>query len=451
MSNTIHPPAHIPPGVADYFWQVAALRRQLEYTLLDTFRGWGYSDIIPPTLEYADTLAAASDAVQQELIHRFQDNDGQTLALRYDMTLATARLVGTRLHDAPMPQRFCYAGSVFRHWEPLAGQQREFWQAGVELIGAKSPDADAEILAVTAKALEAAGLRNFRLALGQIQYFYGLLNALHLGPESRTQLHRAMMRRSEPDLHEFFSTTRMDATQQAAIEGFLHLASGDQDSWDPVLAEAESHCLNSEMHAALDNLRAIRTVLKAYGVAHYLHLDLTEVRSLGYYTGITFQALVPGLGQGVAGGGRYDNLIARFGPSQPAVGVALGLERILLVRKMQLEQQNGNSAASTDYAPDVLVAAQGNAKCYQMIERWRQQGVRIALDVSQTFSSELQNLARSHGVQRILVWMDEGFNAYKIDLNSTTTGQNGALPKRLTTENDFQQYVRDILQARART
>jgi len=442
MIDTSSPPAHIPPGVADYFWNEAAQRRDLEYKLLDLCRGWGYSDIIPPTLEYADTLAAASDATQQALIHRFQDNDGHTLALRYDMTLAIARLMGTRLHDAPMPQRFCYAGSVFRHGEPLAGQQREFWQAGVELIGANSAEADGEILALTAKALEAAGLHDFRLAVGQIRYFHGILHALNLDPAARVMLQRAVMRKSEPDLHDFLTHAQPTARQQATIEGFLALVGSEKDGWNSVLTAAESFCLNDEMHVALENLRAIRSVLEAYGVAHYLHLDLTEVRSLGYYTGITFQALVPGLGQGVAGGGRYDNLIGTFGPAQPAVGVALGLERILLARKIQANQ-SVNSALEKEsgrYAPDILVSTNGHAACYKLIDEWRQQGIRAAIDVNGSDASTLWGLAQHMAIPRVLVWTDNGFNVYD-DLEQVKT------PATLVSQAEIQSYIVGILQA----
>ena len=444
MIDTGRPPAHIPPGVADYFWNEAAQRRQLEYKLLELCRAWGYSDIIPPTLEYADTLAAASNAAQQALIHRFQDNDGHTLALRYDMTLAIARLMGTRLHDAPMPQRFCYTGSVFRHGEPLAGQQREFWQAGVELIGANSPEADGEILALTAKALQAAGLHDFRLALGQIRYFHGMLHALALDPAAQALLQRAIVRKSEPDLDEFLAHAQPNPEQRATVEGFLALAGSEDDGWDSVLTAAASLCLNDEMHVALENLRAIRTVLDAYDVAHYLHLDLTEVRSLGYYTGITFQALVPGLGQAVAGGGRYDNLIGIFGPAQPAVGVALGLERILLARKIQADEQNGAlEKESNDYAPDILVSTNGSAACYQLIEAWRQQGIRAAIDVNGSDASSLWGLAQQSGVPRVLVWTGSGFNVYD-DLEQVKTSTT------LVSESDIQSYISGILQAKSK-
>ena len=151
----------IPRGVADYFWGEAQRRRELEHTLLTAFRRWGYADVIPPSFEYAETVAARGGQDLQAEMQRFLDRDGSMLVLRADMTLAVARLMGTRLHDCPLPQRFCYAGSVFRDVEPQAGQQREFWQAGVELIGSSAPEADAEVLALTAEALQPPASMSF--------------------------------------------------------------------------------------------------------------------------------------------------------------------------------------------------------------------------------------------------------------------------------------------------
>ena len=188
--------AHIPRGVADYFWQEAYERRALEAELLETFRRWGYGDVIPPMFEFADVLnARASDKLQAQL-YRFLDRDGSMLALRPDMTIAVARLVGTRLHDLPMPQRFCYAGSVFRHIETQGGRQREFRQAGVELIGASRPQADAEMLALTVEAMQVAGLHEFRAGGRPASNFSGLLKDLNLDPAQQQALLHAIDRNS---------------------------------------------------------------------------------------------------------------------------------------------------------------------------------------------------------------------------------------------------------------
>ena len=216
LSALSSPAGQIPRGVADYFWQEAARRRRLEQALLAVFRAWGYGDVIPPSFEYADTFGRRGSAELQSELCRFLDRDGSMLALRADMTIAVARLVGTRLHDWSMPQRFCYAGSVFRDVEQRGGQQREFAQAGVELIGSAAPEADAEVLALTAQALQAVGLADFRIVIGQMQYFNGLLQALQLDAGRQLQLQRAVDRNSEAELAAFLD--------EAALPRLMHLA-----------------------------------------------------------------------------------------------------------------------------------------------------------------------------------------------------------------------------------
>jgi len=431
MAINSAPNAHIPRGVADYFWNDASTRRQLETTLLDTFRRWGYHDIIPPTLEYADTLRVLSNTELRPKIYSFLDHDGNTLALRYDMTVAVARLVGTRLHDAPMPQRFGYSGNVFRHTEPQGGQQREFWQAGVELVGADSANADAEVLALTAKALQRSGLRDFRLVVGQIRYFRGLLHELQLTPPAQEMLQHAVLRKSEPELDEFLRETALRTQQRHTVEQLFDLHGSDALA---VIQQADRLCLNYEMHVALKNLRAIYRVLTGYDVAHHVHLDLTEIRDLGYYTGVTFQAFTPETGFTIAAGGRYDDLVGTFGPPLPAMGMALGVDRILLARHLQA------GTAKHHLLPPLhcLVAANHNPRCYQIVQEWRNRGLRVAMDVNGRQGAELWQAAQSANIPCALAWAENGFTVY----DNAQQSDSG----HFVAERDVEQLFQTILQ-----
>ena len=163
--------SQIPHGVQDRFLVDAARRRQAEAAVCQCFTCWGYQEVIPPTYEYYDNLAVgASDGLKQAM-YRFFDQQGRTLALRSDFTPQIARMAATKLFDQPMPLRCSYVGSLFRHEEPQAGRKREFTQAGVELIGADTPAADAEIVALAVAALEALRLRGFQINLGQMGFF----------------------------------------------------------------------------------------------------------------------------------------------------------------------------------------------------------------------------------------------------------------------------------------
>ena len=291
---------HIPRGVADYFWAEAHARRTLENDLLDLFRSWGYGDVIAPIFEFADVVRKRANQRLQEETYTFLGRDGSTLALRPDMTIPVARLVGTRLHDWPMPQRFCYAGSVFRYTETRAGRQREFHQAGIELIGAAGPRADAEVVALAVAALRKAGLDQFRMVIGHLGFFGGLLQELDLEPTDEQALTQAVDRQSEAELTLLLESLSISVAQQRTLEELPALSGADADD---LLERANKLCLNSSMQAALDNLHAILDALAGHGVADSVYLDLTEINNLGYYTGITFEALAPGLGFPLASGG----------------------------------------------------------------------------------------------------------------------------------------------------
>lgn len=394
-------PTHIPHGVADYFWGEALERQRLMDHLLATFRGWGYGDVIPPTFDYAASLSAQASPELIGEMYRFLDRDGSTLALRPEFTTPVARLVATRLHDWPMPQRFCYAGSVFRYTEPQAGRQREFWQAGVELIGAPSPSADAEVVALTGHALRQTGLTSFRLILGQICYFGGLLQDLGLTPEQERLLRGAIERKSEAELFDFLRSARLSGQQQRTVE---HLGDLHGSQIDRTLTEASRFCLNPRMENALANLRAIADILDAYQVIDWVDIDLTEIRNLGYYTGITFEALAPGLGFDIASGGRYDDLMAHFGHPQPAVGVALGVDRLLLARSRQ------QIAPPLPHMPADLLALTGNAApALLQVQAWREAGQRVQVEVNGADVDAACAYARRVGIPQVAVWTGAGF------------------------------------------
>ncbi|NUQ38678.1 MAG: ATP phosphoribosyltransferase regulatory subunit [Caldilineales bacterium] len=342
---TISAPATLPRGVSDLFGGAALAKRAAEAALRELARRWAYFEVIPPSFEYAETLAGeAGEQIAQEL-YRFLDGDGRALALRPDLTIPVARLVGTRLFDRPLPQRFFYAGPAFRYEEPRAGRQREFWQAGIELIGAGSVDADAEVLAFAATALQALEIAPVTFTLGHLGYFHALAAHLDLGREALAVLQETLDRKRADDLAALAADLTHAGADRAALQGLLHL-SGPQGAG--VLARAEALARNDAMIAAIAHLRAVEARLDHYGVKALFAIDLADVRGMDYYTGITFKAYTPQMGFAVVNGGRYDTLIGHFGPEQPAVGCAFYLDRILLARQRQ-------AGPPPDPVPDLLV------------------------------------------------------------------------------------------------
>jgi ATP phosphoribosyltransferase regulatory subunit len=386
----------LPHGVADLFFNDAARKRAVERALAETFTRWGYSEIIPPTFEYYESLAAEAGPQLREEMYRFFDRDGRTLALRADFTIPTARVVGTKLFDRAMPLRFFYVGSVFRYEEPQAGIRREFTQAGIELIGAATADADADAIALAMTALRAIGLDDFRFTLGNAAFLQATTRDLALDDTDDRALREAIRRKNTAELARVLNRIELDPLHKAALTQLPTLW-GSAD----VLDRAE--CINAEARAAVEHLRAVIARLMQFGFRNYITLDLAENRGMAYYTGILFEGFVQGLGFHVVSGGRYDNLIAHFGPSIPAVGFAIGVERVLMALRARGPLRLAQGRATASVVPDVIAQSCDD---FARIEAARAQGQIVEVDVLNRADDVLREYARVRGACEI--WFRDG-------------------------------------------
>jgi len=381
----------LPRGVSDRFYEAARQRRALEEQLAELFRRWGYREFIPPMFEYAETLSTEANQLESEM-YRFVDRDGQTLALRPDMTIPTARLAGSKLYDQPFPQRFFYRGSVFRYAEPQAGRQREFTQAGIELIGAAGAAADGESIILALEALRTAGLRHFRLTLGQMAFIHGLLAELELAPPEEQALLDAIDRKSQPNLLAILGELRLTAAQRRAVQT-LPTLTGEEN----VLARAEKIALNKQMRRAVENLAEIEAVLDGYQVKEAVSLDLAEVRGRKYYTGITFECFAEGFGDKIGSGGRYDHLVERFGPARPAVGFALNVDSLLYARRRQ-------DVAPPPTPPRIFAQLSLTESYIQKVAWLRGQGFAVRNACRHYSPEALRQNAAAHGEEGVLLF-----------------------------------------------
>src|SRR5438132_5080308 len=257
MVNREYLERQLPHGLSDLFFGMAAARTQVEAALAETFGRWGYTRVIPPTFEFYESIAAEAGTQLREELYRFFDRDGRTLALRADFTIPIARIVATKLYDQPMPLRFYYIGSVFRHEEPRAGRRREFTQAGIELIGARTPAADAEVIALALEALRTIGLREVRISIGQMAFFKALLADLGLAPEQVAQVKAAIERRATAQLESILRALPMaDERRHALVQlaGWRH-----SERWREA---AHALCVNAQSHQVMDELRKVAERLR---------------------------------------------------------------------------------------------------------------------------------------------------------------------------------------------
>ncbi len=310
----IHP---IPSGTRDVLPDEMREMRAITESLRDVFERSGYGEVYTPALEYESVLARAGADAAPPPAYRLFDEHGAVLALRSDMTVPIARMVATRYESAEAPLRFCYLAHCYRGVRPQRGQPRELLQAGIELIGAPAPEGTAEALGVLCDALQAAGLESFRVGLGDASLYPSLMAGLGVREEVRPLLLEALARRDFVGLEE-----ALDRTGLPAGDAELLLSVPQRRGGPEVLAD-----LPAPAAQAAGGMRMVHELLPE-SVAERVIFDLGLARNLGYYTGAVFEVYDPALGMPLGGGGRYDELLGRFGRALPAVGFALEVDRL---------------------------------------------------------------------------------------------------------------------------
>jgi len=309
-------PATPLPGTQDLLFEGARRLRRCETSLCERFEKAGYAEVIPPAIEAADVFGAEA--------FRALDRNGRLIALRADFTAQVARIAATRLAGMS-PLRLYYRGSIVRRETPDSGPVHERLQAGCELVGDGSPDADAEILALAAAALHVLGIKG-RLSLGSTGYFSALAAAAGASPRLAGALNDAVDRKDLPTLR---GLCEREVPPGKARDAILMLAQPPRPQTEAreLLARAE------ELAPSPDALQSVRRISAALAAARSLgaelEVDLGEVRGLGYYTGIVFNLYAAGSPRPVGGGGRYDTLLGRFGDPRPAVGFSLDLDALV--------------------------------------------------------------------------------------------------------------------------
>jgi ATP phosphoribosyltransferase regulatory subunit len=322
----IHP---IPAGTRDVLPDEMRELRAIGERLRATFEEAGYGEVWTPMLEYEDVLRAG-DENAADAAYRMFDDHGKVLALRSDMTIPIARVVATRFADAEGPLRLCYSAHSYRTVGRKSGQQAEFLQSGVELIGVAGEEGEAEVVALTLQALESAGLARHKIGLGDGALYARLLAALEVPEDRRRALFDCLTRRDMVALE-----LRVDELGLAADSRDL-LVDLPARRGGPEILERIGGGPAAE---ALDRLRSLYSALDARGVADRVILDLGLVRDLGYYTGAVFELYDPAVGFALGGGGRYDDLIGRFGSPRPACGIALDVQRVHIAQAAEEGQR----------------------------------------------------------------------------------------------------------------
>ncbi len=302
--------SRIPAGMRYYIGAEARLRRTVEDAAMSVFEGWCYEEVITPSVDYYVLFEQGMGQAEAQRGFLFTDNDGRLLTLRPDVTSSVARVAATLLSDRPRPLRFCYAAPVFRQQpQSHAEWRRENTQLGCELIGVGGSAADIEILMLAAEILARLSLqRSYCITINNVEIFNGIAAQLNLNDTTREQLRRLIDTRESGELQRFLESYDTSTDEPQA---FAHLTqlTGKRE----VLRTARRVITNTRSVAALDSLEDLWVVIESLGLQDSFEIDLGDVSSLDYYTGLSLKVFVHGAGSSVGRGGRYDGLTGSFG------------------------------------------------------------------------------------------------------------------------------------------
>ena len=306
-----------------YIGAEARLRRTVEDVAMSVFQAWNYEEVITPSVDYYDLFEQGMGQREAQRGFRFTDNDGRLLALRPDVTSSVARMAATLLSERPRPLRFCYAAPVFRQQtQSHAEWRRENTQLGCELIGTGGKPADLEVLRLAAEILARLNLQSrYCITINNVEIFNGVAAHLNLEERAREQLRRLIDTRETAELQRFLKNY-----DNPEARAFFHPAqlTGKRN----VIEAARSTITNARSLAALDSLEELWTEIESLGFENSFEIDLGDVSSLDYYTGLSLKIFVHGAGASVGRGGRYDGLTGSFGRAEPAVGFVLNLDAL---------------------------------------------------------------------------------------------------------------------------
>lgn len=377
-----------PRGVKDFLPVEARWKTELESEIRRIFRTWGFQEIITPTFEFFEIFEQGS--INAREAYRFVGRDGELLTLRYDLTTPIARMVASRLKDQPKPLRLAYLANVFRYDDVQVGFQREFYQSGVELIGSANPATDAEIIALAITLFNTMGVKDFRLDIGQVEFFHGIMEDCQC-QKTKKLIWKALLRNDLVGLRDVVNSTELNESTKKLLLDLPQLR-GQVEVLDEAYCKTENH----RARQAILNLKQVYQLLVDYGVTDQVYIDLGMVKSLEYYTGVVLEGYVPDIGFTLISGGRYDNLSSRFGNQLPAVGFALGLERLMLV----LEQQGLKPA---NKAQGILVLPHDWVKALQYAKEQRQAGIQVEIDTEELTVEQAKKYAAAKNMKALVV------------------------------------------------
>ena len=348
---------HTPEGVRDIYDDEFGRKWQTQGMIHEVFVSYGYRDIQPPTFEYFDVFGSDIGTTPRNDLYKFDDRNGDTVVLRPDFTPSIARCAAKYFLEDNQVLRFTYNGNTFSQTSQLQGKLKETTQMGVELIGDGSIDADAEVITLAIEALKISGLKEFQLTVGNIEYFKGLCEELGFDEKTELELRDLVTNKNFFGVEKYLKCIGASSDTIERVMKLDYLIGNVN-----ILDEAEELVTNKRSKDAILHLRKLNEKLEANGFAKYVSFDLSMLNKYKYYTGVVFKAYTYGVGDCIVKGGRYDNLLVKFGKDTPAIGFVILIDDLLQAIKIN------KTAKDNEYLTFALTKGRLANKTLELLE-----------------------------------------------------------------------------------
>ena len=321
---------HTPDGMRDTYGTEMAKKTEIMRRVRSRIRLYGYEEIQTPSIEFYDVFSSEVGTTPVKELYKLLDNEGNLLVLRPDFTPSVARCAAKYFSEEEKPIRLSYAGSVFGNTSSLQGKLAETTQMGAELINAPSVYADGEILALLIDSLLQAGLTQFQISVGNVDYFKGICQAVGLDPRTEMQLRDTLSGKNYFAAEELLRSQGFDrATRDLFLKATRFVSTKEE------LARFLTDEMHPQARAAIERLMDLCELMDAYGFSQYISYDLSLLSKYHYYTGIVFKGYTYGAGEAIASGGRYDGLLSHYGKDAAAIGVMIQLDLLMEALRRQ--------------------------------------------------------------------------------------------------------------------
>ncbi len=357
----------LPDGIDEFLPPQAERLERLRRSILDLYSSWGYEYVIPPMVEYLESLlVGAGTELELETFKLIDQKSGRLLGVHADMTPQVARIDAHRLNRTG-PTRLCYLDVVLHTRQDGFSRGRCPLQVGAELYGHASIESDVESIHLMVETLRLAGLDEIHIDLGHVGIFRALAHRAGLTASQEALLFNALQRKAKPEIEGLLSESCKNADDRTMLLALVDLNGGTE-----VLEKARKilHAAGDEVLKAIDTLQQIAAHAAQRMGDISLYFDLAELRGYRYQTGVVFAAFVPGHGQEVARGGRYDDIGSVFGRSRPATGFSSDLKTLMLLSNSALSRPSAIVAYPCDDSDQ-------RAALQRFIEALREEGERV--------------------------------------------------------------------------